>query len=276
MVPPLEKTIQHELGHLTAYHIYGTFTPDKKYLDAIAADNNIINEYSDINTAENLPDIVKAYIETHDASEDFANAMTVYISTNAGLYHPEVSKKYAHRFAVLDEIMGVTPSERERITEINNSFELFKAQANDLLEKFGLPTIDKIEIVETTNGNIYKISEEMDLFLTEALFKDYLEYLKNFIEYLKENPDAMDREMVKLFEDKVISSQRERSTDIYSSENSLKMSILSYLLSDKVKDDDIPEFIIETIHLFDTLSTSEIEQRYTLWQKLIKSRQPSI
>ena len=38
--------------------------------------------------------------------------MALYLEKNAGFSHPDITEKYAHRFAILDEIVGVNSSQR--------------------------------------------------------------------------------------------------------------------------------------------------------------------
>ena len=94
--------MQHKLGHVMAYHEYGRFEPDQEWHDAILADNRSVSKYGDKNP-----------------EEDFAEAMAVYLLTNAGLAHPDIVRQYAHRFEILDEIVGVSSFQRRIIAEGN-------------------------------------------------------------------------------------------------------------------------------------------------------------
>ena len=91
-------TMRHELGHTTAIHRRGEFTPDRAYIDAIKKDNNSVSWYGDSNNRE-----------------DFAEAMRVYIETDGGVKNPELLRRYTNRFRVLDEIMQLDTSAREQI-----------------------------------------------------------------------------------------------------------------------------------------------------------------
>ena len=86
--------MRHKLGHIMAYYKYGQITPDQRWRDAILADNQSISQ-GNINMAEN-----------------FAETMELYLRTNAGFDYPDIAREYAHRFKVLDEIIGLDSSQR--------------------------------------------------------------------------------------------------------------------------------------------------------------------
>ena len=93
-------TMRHELGHTTAVHKYGNFTPDNKYVDAAKKDNRSVSPYGD-----------SGY------NEDFAEAMRVYIETDGGIKNPTLLRRYANRFEVLDEIMQLDTNARRQILD---------------------------------------------------------------------------------------------------------------------------------------------------------------
>ena len=147
----LRPTIYHEVGHMIAYHKYGTTEPDLKWHDAILADNTSIFENG------------KTSI-----SEDFADTMRLYLETNGGVYHPTIAKKYAHRFAILDEIMKLSPSHREQVDNLNHL-------TSDLLKKLGFIINDffdelDIDSSEYIQSSIQDQLSETNLLLTLERF----------------------------------------------------------------------------------------------------------
>ena len=228
-----KETMLHELGHVTALHEYrykskyGIPKPDQRWLDAIVADSISVSQYGD--TA---------------IGEDFAEAMQLYIMINGGLYYPNLAGRYSHRFAILDEIMGLTPSQRKEIIEINNLFEI---QTNDLLRRFGLPTADFMSNTPEHVEDLWLLSEN-DLSLKEMLTEILRYFWRNNFDGLR---------ISKALADKLHILQRKRTLNSNSIENRLTREILENIWVD----DTIPEFIVETVHLFDTLSISEMEYR---------------
>ena len=221
----IEGTMSHELGHLADIHTHGPISKHRipeaniKWFDAMAADNTSISKSGDEKPAE-----------------DFAETMQLYIMTNGGLYYPNLTRRYAHRFTILDEFMGLTPSQRKEIIEINN---LFEVQTNDLLQKFNLPTNDfRFQNVPNDVSELFqKPLEEISL---EAILTE------NLRDSWRHHPDALRVSIV--LADKIHALQKERSLDFNSIENRLIRQILGAIATS-----DIPEFIIITIHLFDTL-----------------------
>ena len=267
-----KRTMQHELGHIMAIHKYGRLKPDEKWLKAIAADNTSVSRYGDTTTAE----------------DDFAEAMQLYMMTNGGLYHPEVVRKYAHRFAILDEIMELSPFQRNQINSLNHF-------ANDLLGRFGLPTdefigehliiefmedlsfllnddfnlmttlIEKLRSSKQQNPNI-KFTKSLDSLLEDG-FSSELMLTGNLRNFWRRNPYGI--KTLKVLADKLHNPKRNKSLGTNSLgtnslgtnsiENHLTRQILGALLI--IGTNNIPEFITETIHLFDTLSVFEMEHR---------------
>ena len=234
-----EMTMPHELGHVIARHKYNeTTTPDQKYRDAVLADNISISEYGDESFAE-----------------DFAEAMQLYIMTNGGLYYPNLTRRHAHRFAILDEIMGVIPSKRRKIIEINDLFEI---QTNDLLKKFGLPTDD----FKFTKGVPNDVSE---------FFQNPLEGMSletRFTESLRDSwrHNYENLKISEILANKIHALQKEKSLDFNSIENRLTRQILGF-----IRTDNISQFIIKTIHSFDTLSDFEMEYRLYILEQATNS-----
>lgn len=91
-------TMRHELGHIMDSGIEFSISHSQKWKDAIKADSQSVVEDGDTRL-----------------EEDFANAMMVYMQTNGGLDVPSLLNTFPHRFAILDEVIGVTPGERSQI-----------------------------------------------------------------------------------------------------------------------------------------------------------------
>ncbi len=82
--------LRHELGHILALKRYRKLTPSRRWLQAIKNDKTAVSHYG-----------------LNSAAEDFAEAVRVYLATEGGLKAPEKRRKFAHRFAILDEILDV-------------------------------------------------------------------------------------------------------------------------------------------------------------------------
>ncbi len=100
--PPsmVANTMQHELGHIVAVRKYGETKPNAEWLKAIEADKRKVSDYGN-----------------NSHAEDFAEAMRIYLETDGGARKPELLRKYAGRFKILDEIMNVDVSARQQIAE---------------------------------------------------------------------------------------------------------------------------------------------------------------
>ena len=222
-------TIRHELGHIIIHRRNGTYTPDQKWRDAIKADDTSVSDYGDTSV-----------------DEDFAEAMNLYLKTNGGIYYPNVARRYAHRFNILDEILGVRLVERRRISEINHLFEI---QINDLLKKFGLPT------------HTLEASNEDDMILERIGELNGLENFSNIRltkllrDFWRNNPQHI--AISAILADKIHTLQRERSLG----PDSLEMRLTRIILENTfwAEGDHIPEFIANTVYSLDTLSVSEMQ-----------------
>ena len=139
--------IPHQIGHIIAYHRYGSITPDQQWHNAVLADNPkaIVSEYSGTNMAEN-----------------FAEAMKLYLIKQAGLDNPDIARSYAHRFEILDGIMGLDFFQRRQITERNRLLEEKIHEINHLLKSLGILDQDGkiyegIGIIDATLGVIRRV-----------------------------------------------------------------------------------------------------------------------
>ena len=97
---PLLYTLYHEFGHIVANRHYGGWTPDERWKEARRADKFIV-----IYAANSL-------------SEDFAETVRFYLTSEGGLYNPRPRKLFARRFALLDEIFEVDRSLLEEVVEV--------------------------------------------------------------------------------------------------------------------------------------------------------------
>ncbi len=88
-----KQSLQHELGHVMAWANYQNFTPDRRWTEAIDADERPVSSYGQTHTAE-----------------DFAEAVRMYLASEGGLKNTLYRIKFRHRFAILDEILEVDPS----------------------------------------------------------------------------------------------------------------------------------------------------------------------
>ena len=230
-----EMTMLHGIGNIMLLK-YKDDIPDhnQKWQDATSADNTNVSKH-DINI-----------------DEDFIAAMRAYIITNGGLYYPNLTRGYIHRFAVLDEIMGLTPSQRRQIIEINNLFEI---QTNDLLQNFNLPTNNFIFVPNDNSELFQKPLEEIS---------SEVKLAKNLRDSWRHNYDNLRVSMI--LADKISTLQKERALDFNSIESRLVRQILGIIATGS-----LPRFVIETIHLFDTLSTSEMERRLHILEEANKA-----
>ncbi len=105
--------MRYQLGHIMAYHRYGDIIPGHEWRDAILRDNKNLSSDADVaEDNENAPSDI-------DIAKDFASTMELYLKTYAGLDHPDITRKYARRFEILDEIMGLDIYQRAKIIERN-------------------------------------------------------------------------------------------------------------------------------------------------------------
>ena len=82
--------LRHELGHAVAVKHFGNFWPGADWFLAATKDNRTISDYA-----------------STDLDEDFADAVALYLETEAGTKAPKVRREYSHRFKILDEIFGI-------------------------------------------------------------------------------------------------------------------------------------------------------------------------
>ena len=238
--------MQHKLGHVMAYHRYGQLTPDQEWHDAILKDNESVSTHSDTNMAE-----------------DFAEAMALYLSTNAGINHPEITRNYAHRFKILDEeAVGVTFSERQRITERNRALEERIREINHLLELLG---------IVNNEGRVYEDKDEAEYI---GIREDSLEGIRELL--LESN--GIKIKMLRKLAEKVLILHRNKPLDFTSlNASSVRENLIrklvwpGLLLMPENNEANIPQFIVGTIDLLETLSTSEVERRLYIFNETLKA-----
>ena len=243
----LRSTIYHEVGHMIAYHKYGTVEPDLKWHDAILADNTSISE----NGKTSIP-------------EDFADTMWLYLETNGGIYYPTIVKKYANRFAILDEIMKLSPSHREQVDNLNYL-------TSALLKELGFIINDFFEELDIDSSEYFEspIKDQLygpNLLLTLKRFQpsrstDFIAYLIEFWKTRFNN-----KNLIKRLFNKINTIPKDRLLDSTSIENRLTREVLKYV-KHVWRDKKIFEFVIENIYLLDTLPTSEMNRRLEILEK---------
>ncbi len=81
---------RHELGHAVAVKNYGSSWPGPNWVLAATRDNLTISDYG-----------------STSIDEDFAEAVALYLETEAGTKAPKVRRNYSHRFEILDKIFGI-------------------------------------------------------------------------------------------------------------------------------------------------------------------------
>jgi hypothetical protein len=81
------RILRHEFGHLIATKLFGRSTPDHVYAKKAQQDEVGVSEYGNRNWAE-----------------DFAEAVEVYLRTNAGSLDPRVRQELKNRFEFLDSV----------------------------------------------------------------------------------------------------------------------------------------------------------------------------
>lgn len=80
--------LRHEYGHLLAFSIYKSMVPLQ--YDGFIDDQNSVSKYGDTNVGE-----------------DFAEAMSVYLTEDGDFSWKGSRKKFPNRFRIIDEIMGM-------------------------------------------------------------------------------------------------------------------------------------------------------------------------
>ena len=86
------KTTRHEIGHTIAVKLWKSFEPPAEWIEAINADNVSVSTYGDTGSVE-----------------DFAEAVMIYLSSDAGKKTASYRKTYEHRFAYLDKLFEAHP-----------------------------------------------------------------------------------------------------------------------------------------------------------------------
>lgn len=84
-------TFWHEIGHLAALQLWGSTIPPMDWFVAMAQDRSHTTAYAQKNLRE-----------------DFAESFEEYIKTDGGARTEGTREAYAHRFAILDRLFGVS------------------------------------------------------------------------------------------------------------------------------------------------------------------------
>ena len=235
--------MRHKLGYILAYHKYGDFTPDRQWQNAFSKDNeNVSQAYGVIITAD-----------------DFAETVAVYLNTDAGVDHPDITRRYDHRFAILDEIIGLDPSERRRITERNQLLKEKMPEIDRLLKSLG--------IIDRDGALLY----EEDLGIDQNS-------LRLIREILLDTPRAM--ETLKGLESTVLALQADGQIDFTSMDLASSLGSIEHLIERIVwpgilfmsdNRGHVPSLIVSSIELLDRLSLQEIRNRLSIFNEVLRA-----
>lgn len=262
----IRNQIQHKLGHIIAYQRYGRLTPDQEWHNALLSDQRSVSEYGNINMAE-----------------DFAESIRLYLRTNAGLGYPETAKNYAHRFRILDEIMGIDFAQRRQISERNHLSEEQNREIDSLFKELGIDK-DIYYIKDVVHGIPFENiegHEELSRQLEEAE-RDSEEMRKMYVSLNSVDRDEIRRDLLKpsnnvatltrLLAYKALALHRNEPLDFTSinasSTRELLILLIRFLIM-QVFTDNTPQFIINTIHSLDTLSIFDIKDRFRILEYAI-------
>ena len=117
--------MRHEFGHTVAFKFFGTGHPPPRYLAAMKRDARGISAYGD-----------------SALTEDFAEAVRVYLSSDGRRSAPILRRKFAARFEFLDELFKNEPSKLTLVKKILGETTLprltiFSGATGFLYYKFG-------------------------------------------------------------------------------------------------------------------------------------------
>ena len=244
----LKTTIQHELGHIIANQAHGESIPDQRWQNAILADGTSVSKYGDT------------------AAEDLPETMLLYLETDGGIYYPDIAKKYAHRFAILDEFMGLSPFHRQQVNNLNH-------RINDLLKRLGFTINDFFEEIDIdTPDESFQHPVMVQLFshldLTLEKFADSQKPDKGFIAHLIESWKTRlhNIKIIKALLNKINTIPRDKLLNFTSIETRLTRETLKYV-KHVWRDHKIPEFVIENVYLLDKLSIFEMRRRLRILEE---------
>ena len=112
----LSSTLAHELGHVLQNTQYSIPTTSK-----LLKSKNVQEQMERMRIPKGWPDAIKKdgtsvsdYGDTK-LTEDFAEAMRVYIQTDGGTKNPQALKDFATRFEILDSLMKASMTERRSL-----------------------------------------------------------------------------------------------------------------------------------------------------------------
>ena len=141
----LSSTLAHELGHVLQNTQYSLVTMSK--VTKSTSFEDMSKQVEKMKNPKGWPDAIKKdgtsvsdYGDTK-LSEDFAEAMRVYIQTDGGTKNPQALKDFANRFEILDNLMQASMAERKSL------FDKFKKA----MAKKG------VAFVVTSGGNLSHI-----------------------------------------------------------------------------------------------------------------------
>ena len=96
----VSETMAHELGHVVAIHKTGRFDLRGRAEAAKTADKTKVSAYGETSF-----------------TEDFAEAMRVYVASGGGVGDPAALRRFSNRFALIDDLLGVDTAARLAIAE---------------------------------------------------------------------------------------------------------------------------------------------------------------
>ena len=235
------------IGYVMIYHRYRDRVPGRQWRVATIRDIERLSIDDDISE-----DKEKVFSDSGiNMAEDFANTMELYLRTHGGLGYIHITKGFHNRFEILDEIVGLDLSQRERITKRNRLLEEQADEVNYLLKQLGI--IDN-------EGVVY-----------EGIGEDVPQQITAF---LPRHPNRM--RVLKKLGDKALVLHKNGQLDFTSvksssaRENLIRLLIWPGLFFVPQNEAGTPQFITDTINLLDTLSDSEIERRFYIFNEAIE------
>ena len=92
------EEFQYHIGNVMANKYYGSFRPDKHWVEAMKADNMVSANSS-------------SEISIDDIDKDFASTVAHYLEFEAGSYSFNARRHYPHRYRILDRVFEVDTTE---------------------------------------------------------------------------------------------------------------------------------------------------------------------
>jgi hypothetical protein len=83
------RITRHELGHHIANQLFNSAIPSNQYIAKAQKDTHSVSEYGN-----------------NTWGEDFAEAVEIYLRTDAGRFNPAIRQQLTNRFSFLDDIFA--------------------------------------------------------------------------------------------------------------------------------------------------------------------------